>query len=245
MKYFLFLLFSIFCYVNTGLQVVAQPVDGEDPLAWQVYAPVEYMQNNNLHYVKTYYFNANPNTQTAEDVDKLKKIHDSLASITIGKVFMSTKEVAQGLDSSTWYWWSVKEKDKAYILAYVPTSYAASSAAKSYYKITFKDGTSYEWHEPRESPYNYQSMFILVDGSMQAMDAKENTLYNVQANQELRKKFLTTPVHYITKYNGYPALSGDGELEYDPVLQFVFTDSESRQLKETLQVMLSNLMATN
>lgn len=245
MKYVLFLLLFVFCYTNVGIRGYAQP-KGDQPLAWQVYAPVEYMKNNNLHYVKTYFFNANTDSQTPEDVYKLKQMHDSLAPITIGKVFMSKKQMTQSADSSTWYWWSVKEKDKAYIQAYIPSSYAVSRAAESYYKITFKDGSTYKWEEPRESPYNYQNIFILVDGTMQAMDADNNELYNVTANSELREKFLSTSVYYITKYNGYPAADGDSSvIEYEPVLQFVFNDSEAVQLKETLQVMLSNLMANN
>lgn len=235
-------------YVSIDEPALAQPVegDGQAALAWQAYAPVEYMKDNNLHFVKTYFFNANPNSQSDEDVLKLKQVHDSIAPITIGKVFMNTVEDAHGLSSSTWYWWSVKENDKTYILAYIPMSYRTGASTESYYKITFKDGTSYKWQEPHDSPYNFYNMFILLDGSMQAMNRKSNEHFRVDADIDLKEKFLSTPVHYITKYNGYSSEDGsETKIEYEPALQYVFSDKEAAQLKQTLQVMLSNLTAAN
>lgn len=242
MKHLLFILFTICMSTVTGVQAKSDGDEGS--LAWQAYAPVERMGNNNLHYVKTYFFDGNPNSQTPEDVLKLKQAHDSITSITIGKVFMS-KNGAQRGDNNTWYWWSVKEHDKAYILAYLPNSIGSSSAEESYYVITFTDGTSYKWQEPHESPYNYHSVFILVDGSMQALDTKEDKQFTVQASPVLKNKFLNTPIHYITKYNGYASEKAGEDITYEPVLQYVFTEEESLQMKETLQVMLSNLMASN
>lgn len=194
------------------------------------------MGGNGMHYVQTYFFNANPKPQTEQQREKLKQTHDSVTLVKIGQVFMKTVPVHQGLSTATWYWWPVKEHDKTYLLAYIHEAGEPAASAGSYYEFTFTDGEKVRWYEPRESPYNYNNMFILLNGTMQAKDNITGEHQTVEASEELRNKILTTPLQVITKYNGYVANSTN-ELEYEAVLQYVFTNKESTQLMNTLQYM--------
>lgn len=190
-----------------------------------------------MHYVQTYFFNANPGEQSEKDIKDLENKHDSLATVVVGKVFMHQANGDNGSTNSTWYWWPVKEKDKTYLLAYLPTIPNGGVAPHSYYVFTFRDGTQFKWMEPRESPYNHNAMFLLVSGKMKAYDSESDSVFDVEAPDEMQKKLHSVPLYYVTKYNGYAATKEEADISYEPVLQYVFTDNEGQQLLSTLQCM--------
>ncbi|MCB0701019.1 MAG: hypothetical protein KDC11_14300 [Chitinophagaceae bacterium] len=230
------LVFVAMAFAPTSLKAQDKTCD----LSWDIYAPVNYMADNGLHYVQTYFFDANPGTQTPEKVEKLHKTHDSVAQVTIGKVLMSEAPDNTGLGTSTWYWWPVKEHGKTYLLAYVPTISAGGVAQHSYYELLFTDGTKLSWAEPHGSPYNYNAMFVLLDGNMDAYNPESEKHYTVDANKNLHDKLLTTPLYVITKYNGYSDGTGNGDVTFEPALQYVFSKQESTQLIHTLKCMMGS-----
>lgn len=235
MKGILYILLGITLLITPGISHADDDPTGKP--VWEILAPVKTMTENGMPYVKTYFFNANPQNQTENQRTKLKETYDSVTMVRIGHVFMKTVPIYEGLSTTTWYWWPVQEHNKTYLLAYIHDGSNPTTAERSYYEFTFADGAKIRWEEPMESPYNFNNMFILLDGNMQARDKATGEEYTVEASEELRNKILTTPLQVVTKYNGYKADPSSTELQYEAALQYVFTKKESTQLLNTLQYM--------
>ncbi len=231
---FIYILFLLLTIAPAHLSAQEENCYG---IAWTRQAPVEYISSNRLHHVKTYYFNANPGIQSEKEIEDLRKTHDSLTTVVVGNVFMNRVVNEEGVSAGTWYWWPVKEQDKTYLLAYLPTAGRTGAPPFSYYSFTFRDGTQFNWAEPHESPYNHNSMFLLVDGTMQAYNKEFDTVYTVEANKDMHDKLLNTPLYYVTKYNGYKVgeENGSPDIKYEPVLQYVFTEEEGERLMKTMK----------
>ena len=211
---------------------VSSVADNDDTLVWSMYAPVERSTESGLTHIKTYFFDANPGSSKTQNIDKLKAQHDSLAKIAIGKVFMRELPDNTGLGKNVWYWWAVREQGKTYLQCYVWGTNSTGTANHSYYDIVFADGTTYKWAEPKISPYNFSHMFVLLDGNMEAADPNTKELTTVKADKSLYDKAMQTPIHYITKYDGFA--KEDGSVEYFPTMQYVFNKKESEQLLKVI-----------
>lgn len=205
----------------------------DDTLVWGMYAPVEHSAESGLSQVKTYFFDANPQSGKSQNIEKLKAQYDSLAKIAIGKVFMREVSDNTGLGKNIWYWWAVREEGKTYLKCYVHGFNTTGTTNNSYYEIVFKDGTKYKWEEPKISPYNYSHMFILLEGDMQAANPNTKELMTVKADKSLYEKSLQSRIYYITKYDGFA--QEDNTIEYVPSMQYVFNEQESSQLLNTIQ----------
>ncbi len=224
----IFIIMAVSCFISAS-----SIADSDDTLVWSIYAPVEKSAESGLTHVKTYFFDANPISGQSQNVDKLKKQYDSLAKIAIGKVFMRELPDNTGLGKNIWYWWAVREQGKTYLKCFVAGSNTTGTANHSYYEIVFNDGKKYKWAEPKISPYNYSHMFVLLEGNMQAANPDTKELTTVEADKSLYEKSLQTPIHYITKYDGFA--KEDGSIEYFPTMQYVFNSKESKQLLSTIK----------
>lgn len=228
-RYFLILFIVTMC--------LYKPISASDSLTWEIYAPVTKHISSGLYSVKTYFFNANPTQKDRFSQEALQQQHDSLSRITIGQVVHSDI-TAQGTSvADNWFWWPVKEGDKTYLLSYIVGNPANSSAEASYYELTFRDGTKMKWEEPHSTPYNFNTCFVLVSGSVDVMDEK-NEHSVVMADSKLQGKFMTTPLYVLTKYNGYK--NDSGTIEYYADLQYVFSEEEGNTLLQSFQSMSSS-----
>lgn len=213
-----------------------------DTLVWSLVAPVEYMSAYDLYGVKTYFFDAAKKVQKKEAIERLKKQYDSLTKISIGHVLR--REVVNNNDETyadTWFWWLVKEKDKTYLNCFILASALKGAPKRSYYELQFEnDTTTYRWVEPRNSTYNFSDVFLLLDGHMEVSEEQNNgEKHIVTANKSIRQKALTTPLHILTKYNGYGVDSDPENITYYRSLQFIFNKEEAAAILKTLQCMAS------
>lgn len=177
--------------------------------------------------------------QKESNVQAFRKDYDSVAQVTVGKVIR--RDVPNQTDETyndTWFWWPVKEKDKTYLTCYILSYALKGSPMYSYYELEFKDGTKFKWTEPRITLYNFNDMFILLDGELNVTDYHDHSQHHVEQPAEgLMAKALTTPLYSIKKYDAYQRPNELMDVKYYLTLQYVFSDQEAQQLMSSLQCM--------
>lgn len=208
-------------------------------MAWQVYAPVEYTPSWDQYAAKTYFFMGVKGSQQKANIEAFRKDYDSVTRVTVGKVIR--RDVPNQTDETfhdTWFWWPVKEQDKTYLTCYILNYGLKGSPMFSYYELEFIDGTKFKWTEPRITLYNFNDMFILLDGEMDVTDYHDHKLHHKEKPAEgLMEKMLTTPLYIVKKYDAYQRPNKLTDVNYYLTLQYVFSDQEAKQLMNSLQCM--------
>ncbi len=141
--------------------------------------------------------------------------------------------------------YAVRDSDKLYLTG-MPSECRTPQCEyiirRSYYDITFADGSTYRYHEPYLTNYSSDELFIMLQGQVVARRFKKKTYKAVcqyiTTDIGLVEKMLRTPVKSIQVYNATPRRDWgdtDYKLEYFPGSRLSFSTEGAQVLMRIVQ----------